>query len=209
VVHDSANVTAYGSANVTAYGSANVTAYGSANVTAYDSANVTAYDSANVTACDSANVTATRCVSVHLRSDKATIFGGVIIPYPVVKTPAEWCENYAVSVLEGVATLYKAVRDDYRSAHGMSYEPGSSPEAPDWDGGEAECGGGLHFSPHPMLALAFDSKATRFVACPVALKDIAVHEKPDYPTKVKARRVCGPIVEVDRNGKPLEQEEAA
>ena len=41
------------------------------------------------------------------------------------------------------------------------------------------------------------------MACPVALKDIAVHPDGDYPQKVKARGCCAPVWEVDRNGKEL------
>ena len=39
--------------------------------------------------------------------------------------------------------------------------------------------------------------------CERALSDIAVHPKGDYPQKIKAAGCCGPVVECDRNGKPL------
>jgi len=43
--------------------------------------------------------------------------------------------------------------------------------------------------------------ATRFLACPVALSDMRSPTATDcYPQKIKARRVCGPIIEVDING---------
>lgn len=99
------------------------------------------------------------------------------------------------------------VTDDYQLIQQtMKLPPAeqTTVEAPDWDGGHAECGGGLHFSPHPALALEFDSSATRFIACPVALADIRPpHATDGYPAKIKARRLCGPIVEVDRYGKPV------
>src|SRR5574341_50999 len=66
-------------------------------------------------------------------------------------TPAEWCDYYGVAVVNGVATVFKAVGDDYRSPRGADYTPGTTPVAPDWDGGIAECGGGLHFSPTPAM----------------------------------------------------------
>lgn len=103
----------------------------------------------------------------------------------------------------GVATLFKAVGDDFHSSRLGNYTPGTIPRAPDWDGGEAECGGGLHFCAHPQAALAFFESATRFVACPVALTDIVVHADPQYPTKVKARGCCGPVYEVDRRGRRI------
>ena len=62
---------------------------------------------------------------------------------------------------------------------------------------------GLHFSPHPKMALDFNPTAKRFVACQVKLSDIAVHPDGSYPQKIKAKGCCGPVVEVDRNGKPV------
>ena len=53
------------------------------------------------------------------------------------------------------------------------------------------------------MAREFDAAATRYVACPVALADLRSPVASDVsPAKVKARRVCGPIWEVDRFGKP-------
>jgi hypothetical protein len=118
-----------------------------------------------------------------------------------LETPVDWCALYGVEVADGVATLYKAVGDDYMSPRGGNYAPGTTVEAPDWDGGRAECGGGLHFSPRPKMALAFNREATRFVACPVALADMrAPCDSDQMPEKCKARRTCGPVYEVDRDG---------
>jgi len=103
----------------------------------------------------------------------------------------------------GLAILFKAVRDDFRSAHGTLYAPGSTPKAEDWDGGKAECGGGLHFSFHPSAAKDFDSEATRFVACPVLLKNIKVYRSADYPGKIKAPQVDAAIWECGEDGKPI------
>ena len=159
--------------------------------------------SAHVEARESAHVEASCCVSVHRHGAMTTVTGGVQIMVPVPRTPTEWCEFYGVAVKKGVAILFKAVRDDYRSAYGLLYAPGTTPEASDWDGGVAECGGGLHFSFHPTAARVFDDSATRYVACPIALEDIAVHPDALYPSKVKARRVARPIWECDAQGQPI------
>ena len=54
------------------------------------------------------------------------------------------------------------------------------------------------------MALDFDPDATRFIACPVALADMRSPQSNDhYPNKVKARRVCGPMYEVDRYGEAV------
>jgi len=204
VARESAHVEAWGSAHVVARESAHVVARESAHVVAWESAHVVARGSAHVEAWGSAHVEASKFVSVHKHQDTVSVKGGVVILVKAPSTPKEWCEFYGAKIESGIVMLYKAVRDDFRSAHGFLYAPGSTPEAPDWDGGITECGGGLHFSPSPAMALEFDSSATRFVACPVALKDIAVHKNPLYPEKIKARRIVRPVYEVDRYGERIE-----
>ena len=101
-----------------------------------------------------------------------------------------------------MVTLYKAVGADFRSEHGTDYSPGLIPVAEDWDGGVRECGGGLHFCPRPFMSLRFAPNATRFVACPVSLSDIAVHPDGDT-TKCKARGCCFSTWECDIDGNPI------
>jgi len=208
VAWGSAHVEARGSAHVEAWGSAHVVARGSAHVVAWGSAHVEAWESAHVEAWESAHVEAGDYVAVHQHGQRTTIRGGVIIPVPRPDTAALWCSYHGVEVVDGVATLYKAVRDDFRSRYGMRYQTGDTPAAPDWDGGVAECGGGLHFSPHPTAAKSFDGDATRYVACPVRLDDIVVHPDGSFPEKVKAPGVAGPVWECDIYGEPLVAAEA-
>jgi hypothetical protein len=108
-------------------------------------------------------------------------------------------------VVDGIVVLYKAVDGNFRASYNrFPYEPGSTPAAPDWDGGVRECGGGLHFSPQPAAATAFyNGSDRRFVACPVRLEDIVVHRDPMYPNKVKAPGCCAPVYEVDIHGVPV------
>ena len=149
-------------------------------------------------------------VAVHYSTPRVPDISGphvILVPIPAIATAGEWCAYHGVAVADGVAMVYKAVRDDFKSAHGCLYAPGApSVECQDWDGGDAECGGGLHFSPTPGHAKEFDNEATRYVACPVALADMRP-PKPgdDCPQKIKARRVCGLIYEVDRDGQRMEQ----
>ena len=201
----SATVRAYDSATVTAYGSATVRAYDSATVRAYGSATVTAYDSATVRAYDSATVTASKCVAVHLHSADVTVQGGVVIDVSKPLTdPADWCEYHGIKVSEaGVATVFKAVDDNYLSGYGMSYKPGSKPVAPDWRD-NTECGGGLHFSPSPTQALAYHNAVTeRFLAVGVKVADL--RPIPGGTAKCKAPRVVRACVEVDIDGRPVKR----
>jgi len=142
---------------------------------------------------------------------QVSIPGAVILEVPKIKTAADWCDFYEVEVRKGgnlardlagqdVAILFKALDKDFQSYHRFTYTPGTAPAAPDWDGGQRECGGGLHFSPHPRMAEEFEPNAERYVACPVLVSEIVVHPDGMYPQKVKAPRVCAPCWEVDGNG---------
>jgi hypothetical protein len=206
---DSATVTASGSATVRAYGSATVRAYGSATVTASDSATVrasgsatvTAYDSATVTASDSATVRASAKTAVHLHSGYAKVSGGVLIDHTAdLSNPADWCEYHGVKVSKaGVASVYKAVSDTFTTDRGFDYSPGKKPSAPDWRD-DTECGGGLHFSPSPVQALAYFD-GTRFVE--VGVKVAELRPIPGGTAKCKAPRVVRACREVDIDGKPV------
>jgi hypothetical protein len=185
--------------------SAHVVAWESAHVVARESAHVVAWGSAHVEARESAHVEASKWTSVRkMRSHSGLIEGGIVIVEPEIVTVEDWCAYHGVSVTNGVALLYKAVRDDYRSQYGFLYLPGSAVECTDWDGGAEECGGGLHFCPSPSTAFGFDNEATKSLACPVAIADMRAPKEGDqYPIKIKARCTMGQIVEVDRDGKPV------
>jgi hypothetical protein len=131
----------------------------------------------------------------------------VLLQNPVITTAEDWCAYHGATVKDGVAILYKGVSDEYRSGLGFAYPPGTTPEAPDWDRGKAECGGGLHFCAHPAATLSYNKDTTKFIACPVALSDMRAPKANDtYPDKIKAARTCGPIYEVDRFGEPVKGE---
>jgi hypothetical protein len=136
-----------------------------------------------------------------------------VIEVPTVTTADEWIAYYdAADAGDGHVLLYKALDTELKSGYGFLYLPGTSVEAPDWDAGARECGGGLHFCASPFHARGFrrysELKSTRFVACKVKVADIAVHAKPMYPNKVKAPR-CEVLYECDVDGKELAQAEVA
>ena len=138
----------------------------------------------------------------------AAIEGGIVIVRPALTSAEQWCEEYGVEVKNGLAVLFKGVNDDFFSPHGCDYKPGSVPSAEDWDGGEYECGGGLHFSPTANATTSFHPTATKFVACPVALADMRPPKSSDeYPSKIKASKCCAPVWEVNRRGERIEEYE--
>ena len=184
--------------------SATVTAYGSAVVYAYDRATVNASGSTKVNAHGSATVNASRFVTILRRSPRSRVSGGQV---PDLSTPLGWCEyTGAATGSPGTYILYKGVDAGFRSAHGTVYLPGTEQVARDWDGGAEECGGGLHFCAHPAATLQF-VEAVKFVACEVALADMAAHEFPQYPNKIKAR-ACRVLYECNVHGERITTEVA-
>ena len=172
------------------------------------SSHVVARESSHVVAWESSHVEASQYVSVtkRARDSLVSISGGVLIEIPALNTAEEWLDYYGVPIVDGVATLFKAVRQSYGSHFhdDFKYLPGSTPAAPDWDP-VPECGNGLHFSPAPFMALEFYSleEEPRFIACPLRVEEIVVHPDGTYLNKVKAPRVALPCYEVDRYGAPL------
>jgi hypothetical protein len=149
---------------------------------------------------------ATDTCMVYLHNGAVCKGGLQSIAKPII-TASDWLEFYGVPIKRGIAILYKAVDEDFSTdrarARNISYKPGDTPAAPDWDP-IPECGGGLHFCPEPGATLQFNSDPKHFVACPVKVSEIVVHENAEYPTKVKAPRVYKPCYEVDRYGNPIE-----
>ena len=177
-----------------------VTACGSSTVRACDSSTVRAYDSSTVTAYNSSTVTASAGVAIHLHRATVKATGGVQIDHTKPLTdPAEWCSYHGVTVSRaGIATVYKAVNDRWTTDRGTDYSPGSKPTAPDWRP-DGDCGGGLHFGPTPVHAMAYYPGATRFVEVGVRVADMQVI--PGGTAKCKAPGVARACREVTIDGK--------
>ncbi|HEY9417912.1 MAG TPA: hypothetical protein VIQ30_24395 [Pseudonocardia sp.] len=174
-------------------------------VTAHDSSKVTAHGSSTVAAYDSSTVAASSHTAVHLHSGCARIEGGVLIDHTAVdeSDPAQWVSYHGAQLVDDdTVTVYKAVRDDLRSAHGALYTIGAEVSCDDWRDTN-ECGNGLHFSPSPGQAKDYDERATRFLECTVKLSDL--RPLTDSGTaKAKAPRVSV-VREVDIAGRPIEK----
>jgi hypothetical protein len=205
---ESSHVEAWESSHVEAWESSHVEAWGSSHVEAWGSSHVEARGSCSISASGHTEIqVASKLVVAQRRAQTVTVTGeGVVIDIPPITTAEQWCEYYGVSVTDGVATLYKAVRADFASGHDTEFfwTPGTRPSVPHMD--DRECGLGLHFVPHPSFGLQFYSASdVRFVACPVALADMRVtpSDQAGYPMKVKAQRVAGPVWECDRYGKAV------
>jgi len=194
-----------GNSTATLRGNSTATLWGNSTATLRGNSTATLRGNAAARAFDWTTVESKSPSAVLLsHSDEVNVVGDprqLAMQNP--QSVAEWLEFYGIEVEDGVAILYKAVGRNYHSRNGIHYTPGSEPVAPDWDGGVRECGGGLHFSPHPQFALDFRPDAEHFLACPVKVEDIAFHPNGNYPQKVKARGLCGPAVEVNGDGEAI------
>ena len=141
---------------VTAWGSASVFATGSASVEALETAIVVAGGSvggAGVRCGDGAGAGpgaggGRRAASASCATAPGvTVSGGGRTDAARLPPPEEWCAYYGVDGGGRRRDALQGGRGRLHSYHGGSYRPGTEPRAPDWDGGERECGGGLHFSP--------------------------------------------------------------
>jgi hypothetical protein len=205
VAWENSSVEAWENSSVEARGNSSVVAWENSSVVAWENSSVEARENSFIRLWSALKITASAYVIIAKHGTAKSIKGGRVQKMMTPKTAKEWCEFYGVEVKDGVAIVYKALNPDFNTQiRGFAYRPGTVPVASDWDGGRAECGGGLHFSPTPRHALAFHSGAVKFVGCPVAIKDIAKpHKDAQYPEKIKAKGCCGPVFEVDRNGKPV------
>src|SRR5690606_11764089 len=141
----------------------------------------------------------------HLHSATVHVAGGVILDHTGVKEMdgAAWCEYHGVKVVDGIATVFKAVDASWTTERGTSYAPGTLPSCGDWDDTDS-CGGGLHFGPTPAHALAYNRDAVKFLACGVDVSTLRpINGHPTDTAKCKAPRVVRACVEVDIDGKAV------
>jgi hypothetical protein len=152
---------------------------------------------------ESSHAVLSKFACAHIYGKQARCKGGVQIKIPDILTAKEWCDYYGVAAKRGIVILFKGTDENFHTQKSVYYKPGTIPRAPDWDGGKAECGGGLHFSPCVSGTLRFKSDAKKFVACPVRVKDIVVHKDAQFPDKIKAEKCCAPVWEVNRDGETV------
>ena len=87
---------------------------------------------------------------------------------------------------DGNLTLYKSVQEDNTDFHTGKIKYEGTVICPDWDtDATRQCGGGLHLSPLPELALSYNKG--RLLKCKVNKKDFVVY-KHDI-TKVRCKKV--------------------
>jgi hypothetical protein len=197
----SSHVVARGSSHVVARASSHVVAWDSSHVEARDSSHVEAWGSSHVEARDSSHVDAGEFTAVHLHSQRVKLTGGTVIDMTSFdrNDAVTWCDFVGVMVVDGVATLYKAVDDNLQAGHNYrttTYSLGETITCPDWRD-DNDCGGGLHLSPTPSAASSYNNQATRWLRVEANVTDLR-----PIGDKCKVRE-CRVVAEVDRRGREV------
>lgn len=206
---ESASVEARDSASVVARGSARVEAHDSSRVVARDSAHVVAWDSASVVAWESAHVEAWGSASVEAWDESVTITGlffwsTLIMKFCVCKVGKKHKTAKIIKQARGVVSKKEFLRTLERSGSGYVLYKSVNPETlcdfqtgkikysgvvvcPDWTPDPSlECGGGLHLSPRPGMALSYHRG--KVLRCRVLARDMVLYQPGDF-TKVRCRKV--------------------
>lgn len=212
VAYDSVSVDAGGYSRVEATGTTTITASGSSAIIAAGNTYVTAFGATRVRASAQALVRDRNSYGKITTTSSTTLITSTgtarCTARGVYTSSADWCEKHGVTIADdNTVVLYKAVNKEFISTHHALYKPGSWTVAHDWDGTFRECGGGLHFSARPFLALGYhglDKDNVRFVACRVRVDQIANFREPSFPDKVKAE-MCFNLYECDLFGNQLGQ----
>ena len=185
---------------VRACGNSTVRAYGNSTVRAYDNSTVRAYDNSTVIACDNSTVRVFSpdatilnalmfaviimigCIcKIKKKQKSVTVIKNKIVQY----SKKDFIDIYGTDK-DGNLTLYKSVREDNTDFHTGKIKYEETVICPDWDkDATRQCGGGLHLSPLPELALSYNQG--KLLKCKVHKNDFVVFGS-DI-TKVRCRRV--------------------
>jgi hypothetical protein len=196
------HVVARGSSHVVAWGSSHVEARGRSHVEAWGSSHVEAWERSHVEAAMNASLKIQNSLviiekitqqaiaicleqcTVKEKDDTAQVIVCPRVLYDINSFTNIYKDNLTG---KGKMVLYKSVYPtnlcDFYTGE-IKYE--GTVTCPDFDPNpERECGGGLHLSPTPELALSYNQG--KVLKCEVALKDIVVYGR--NIDKVRCRKV--------------------
>jgi hypothetical protein len=205
---ESSHVEAWGSSHVVARESSHVVAWGSSHVEARESSHVEAWESSHVVASMNASlkVQNSRVIiekitqqAVAICLEQCTVkekdnTARVIVCPRVLYDIKSFADIYKDNLTgKGKIILYKSVNPktlcDFHTGK-IKYE--GTVTCPDFDPDpERECGGGLHLSPMPELALKYNNG--KVLKCEVALKDIVVYGHNIDKVRCKKVKVVGEV----------------
>ena len=214
-IHGNSSVIAYGNSSVIAYDNSSVRAYDNSSVRTFDNSSVRTFENSSVIAFGNSSVRAygnssirvvSKYVSILTLNDYA-ICNVIDVPLKIepneksitshiIYTPKatynlnSLLNQYPENLLDKeTIKLFKSVNpetlcDFYTGT--IKYAINEEVICPDFDDNkERECGGGLHLSPLPELALLYNDG--KILECSVKLDDIVVYD--ENLRKVRCKKV--------------------
>jgi len=201
-VWGNATVEAWGNATVEAWENATVEAWENATVRASGNATVRAWGNAIIRALAAIKIEAFHWVTVICQDCKPAIKrhgeNVTIARTKTLKHTQETFTDIYPADKQGFTEMFKSVRPDTLCdfyTGDIKYE--GVVECPDWDANkDRQCGGGLHVSPTPEMALRYNGGG-KVLRVRVHKDDYVVY--PDDITKVRCRKleVIGPVEEAN------------
>ena len=153
----------------------------------YDNATIRVFSPAVTieSCCLMAVIIMTDCVcKIKKKTKTVTVIKNKVAEYD----KKSFCEIYHSNLIDkDTIKLYKSVRpDNHKDFHSNKIKYKDEVVCPDFDNSvDRECGGGLHLSPLPQLALSFNKGL--LLECAVKLKDFVVF--PENISKVRCSKV--------------------
>jgi hypothetical protein len=173
---------------VVARESAHVVAWGSAHVEGFQNASFKVQEATVV--IDRLRQSAIAiCLDTQCTVTEKDDSAQVIVCPRVLHDIGSFCDIYKQNMVGKTAiTLYKTVKADFTDHYTgeITYAADTELTCLDWDPNpKRQCGGGLHLSPTPYLALSYHQG--NIMKCEVKINDIVIYA-PDI-TKVRCRMV--------------------
>jgi len=135
------------------------------------------------------------CIDKKCKVLKKDRSANIIISPRVTYNIKSFCDIYADNMdSKKEIILYKSVRpDNQKDFYTNSIKYTGTVECPDFDKDETrQCGGGLHLSPTPDLALSYNNGTV--LKCRVAVKDIVVYGYDIAKVRCKKVTVIGEVI---------------
>jgi len=212
VAWGNSSVVAWGNSSVVTRENSSVEAWGNSSVVAWGNSSVVARGNSSVVARENSSVEARENAQIAKYSDiaKLTTSGNARIVNGYPQTIEEYLDLHGIAHKDGVATLYKAVRNDLCSFHvhpGVWYEVGKTIQQKCDPDVSRDCSFGLHVS-HLQLALDFgrgNSDKFKIIEVAVPIANIVLPHRCDGKVRTSELTVLRevPLEECGLYGKML------
>src|SRR3990167_5874861 len=113
VLRGSSHAVLRGSSHAVLRDSSHAVLRGSNHAVLRGSSHAVLWDSSHAELRESSHAVGSKYSSITLHGQTVHAKGGMQIKIPEILTAKEWCDYYGVEVKKGIATLFKAVDDDY------------------------------------------------------------------------------------------------